>query len=838
MKAKRIIAAVSALLLVVPSVVSGIYPQQDIPSVNAVDWREQKEFYINDNPDTVVYYILSDGEVTITNIALFKNDVYEEFAVPSEIEGYPVTKLYNFSINLKNIKCLIIPESIREIEEITLFQNSSYETRYIRFENPEIILDEEKNMFDNYITVLGKSGSTIERYCMLTNTNFCDYEKMVKSGCLGGVIAGDHVVITSCDKNAEEVVIPEEINGIPVTVINDAFSDCTALKSVYIPDSVTEIESLSFSYCTALTDVRLSENLKSLPTGCFRKCTSLTEVSIPESITEIGGAFSGCTALEKVDFPANVTEVSAYAFKDTPFMEKNTDENGLFILNGCLIDGNKYTEEELVIPDGIRCVGDFAFVGNKNIKNVVMSDSVENVGRSAFVECKSLSSVKLSENITEIREDTFSDCSELVSCNLPSAVEKIGRYAFKNCEKLSDVVLPESLISMGYNVFENCTSITEMVLPASLESFPGSFSNCPSLKKVVFPENMKIISGDAFENCVELEEAELPPNLEVIEFEAFSGCKKLEKAVLPDTITTIQRRAFANCTSLSEVVIPEKEIDLSVAAFTATPWLEKLKEENTLVIINNVVFDGTQCSGDVVIPDGVTVIGEDAFNNSEITSVTIPDSVQSFGFGAFSSCKSLTEFTIPDGVTEIPDCMFSGCTSLSKVNMPESVTYIGGLAFGFCKGFEEFTVPEHIQRIGMAFDYCDNLKKITFENPECFIPSDYYCNIFYTMPTITTVCGYANSTAYEFARMTNRKFECIEVPGDANCDINVSLADSVLILQASSKPDEYGVDGTNENHITEFGITNADVYETGSGITPQDALEIQKYLLKIVSDFN
>lgn len=72
--------------------------------------------------------------------------------------------------------------------------------------------------------------------------------------------------------------------------------------------------------------------------------------------------------------------------------------------------------------------------------------------------------------------------------------------------------------------------------------------------------------------------------------------------------------------------------------------------------------------------------------------------------------------------------------------------------------------------------------------------------------------------------------------GDANDDSNVALSDAVMILQAIANVDVYGVDGTNENHITEFGMINADVYETGSGLTPQDALLIQKYLLKLVSE--
>ncbi|MBQ3565647.1 MAG: leucine-rich repeat protein [Oscillospiraceae bacterium] len=201
-----------------------------------------------------------------------------------------------------------------------------------------------------------------------------------------------------------------------------------------------------------------------------------------------------------------------------------------------------------------------------------------------------------------------------------------------------------------------------------------------------------------------------------------------------------------------------------------------------------MLLDGTHCTGDFTVPDGITYICGKAFEDSEITSVSLPDSVQEFGFGAFSGCKNLTDFTIPDGVTDIVSCMFSGCRNLKKVTIPESVKIIHNGAFDFCYGLTEFTVPENIESVDNAFDYCENLKTLTFENPECLITPDN--PHFYSMSMSIVVRGYADSTAYWFAYMTGRKFEKISKTGDTNSDGIVNTADAVMLQKWLVRSDE------------------------------------------------
>ena len=118
---------------------------------------------------------------------------------------------------------------------------------------------------------------------------------------------------------------------------------------------------------------------------------------------------------------------------------------------------------------------------------------------------------------------------------------------------------------------------------------------------------------------------------------------------------------------------------------------------------------------DVVIPDGVTSIGEDAFRNcGTLTSVVIPEGVTSIGWHAFSGCSSLTSITIPEGVTGIGWCAFSGCSSLTSITIPEGVTSIGGHAFYGCSSLTSITIPEGVTGIGWcAFSGCSSLTSIT-----------------------------------------------------------------------------------------------------------------------------
>ena len=158
---------------------------------------------------------------------------------------------------------------------------------------------------------------------------------------------------------------------------------------------------------------------------------------------------------------------------------------------------------------------------------------------------------------------------------------------------------------------------------------------------------------------------------------AFEYCFDLTNVIVPDSVTSIGYEAFYACDSLWGITISDSVTSIGSDAFYGTPWLEARRREDPLVIINGILIDGIDCSGDIIIPDGVKSIGDGAFQSAEVTGIIIPNSVSSIGEHVFQSCESLTTVTISNSMTRIPPYAFTGCTNLECIVIPDSVTNIG-----------------------------------------------------------------------------------------------------------------------------------------------------------------
>lgn len=167
---------------------------------------------------------------------------------------------------------------------------------------------------------------------------------------------------------------------------------------------------------------------------------------------------------------------------------------------------------------------------------------------------------------------------------------------------------------------------------------------------------------------------------------AFQG-RKVERVVIPEGVTTIGSDAFCN-NVLTEITIPESVTEFGYSKynstpFSGTPWLENKREEDPLVIVNNVVLDGGKCTGDVVIPEGVTKIHTAAFAwNMSITGVTFPESLEEIGSSAFGSCHHISEIVLPENLSYIGGYAFDGCESLESVTFPDKLIEFGTNVFG------------------------------------------------------------------------------------------------------------------------------------------------------------
>ena len=217
---------------------------------------------------------------------------------------------------------------------------------------------------------------------------------------------GNYIEIAKCVQAATEVVIPSEIEGIPVTIIGEkAFYECWQLKSVNISDNVTRIDAFAFCYCKGLTTVNIPDSVERIGLDAFGFCSSLESIKLSDSLTNMEDyAFYGCKKLTSIEIPKSLTYIGSFAFYRTLWLEEKRQENPLVIVNEILIDGENCSGD-ISIPDGVKTIGCSAFAGNSDLISITIPDSVTSIGKNAFVTCSELKKITFLNPECDIDDD-------------------------------------------------------------------------------------------------------------------------------------------------------------------------------------------------------------------------------------------------------------------------------------------------------------------------------------------------------------------------------------------------------------------------------------------------
>ena len=293
------------------------------------------------------------------------------------------------------------------------------------------------------------------------------------------------------------------------------------------------------------------------------------------------------------------------------------------------------------------------------------------------------------------------------------------------------------------------------------------------------------IGGYAFELCSNLTSITVPDSVTNIGYAAFSGTAW--RSNQPDGVVYAGKVACGYKGSMFETQIVLKQGTIGIAD---TAFAGYFINDFSMIIPDGVTSIGHEafycCSGltSITIPDSVTSIGKDAFSScSKLVSITIPDGVTSIEEGAFSSCSKLVSITIPDGVTSIGKDAFSSCRSLTNVTIPDSVLSIGKMAFSSCESLTNVTIPDSVLSIEYgAFDYCSGLADVIILNPDCQIDD---ADAF---PYTATIYGFAGSTAEAYATKHNRTFVALD-PTSLTAQVSAATySDGTATLRVTAAP--------------------------------------------------
>ena len=353
-----------------------------------------------------------------------------------------------------------------------------------------------------------------------------------------------------------------------------------------------------------------------------------------------------------------------------------------------------------------------AYTGNITIPASVSyggtTYTVTSIGDEAFKECTGLTSISIPSSVTNIGGWAFEGCTGLASINLPVSVTTIGDDAFWCCTGLTSINIPSSVTAIGHGAFSGCTGLTSVSIPASVTTIGNyAFAGCEGLASIKVEAGN--IAYDSRENCNAI--------IETASNTLVAGCMN---TTVPNSVTAIGRSAFYGCTGLTSLTIPASVTSIGEYAFSDCSGLASIKVE-----AGNTAFDSREnCNAIIETASNRLVAG--------CMNTTIPNSVTTIEFGAFSGCSGLTSISIPSSVTTIGDFAFKNCTGLKSISIPASVTKIGDYAFLGCTGltniYAEHTDPAAYNCSASAFYNVSAILHVPTDSKEAYANTEPWSN--------------------------------------------------------------------------------------------------------------
>lgn len=354
-------------------------------------------------------------------------------------------------------------------------------------------------------------------------------------------------------------IIPDSVSYLG----SRAFYHCQRIKSIKINNALTEIKDSTFEACYNLGAVEFGDNIKSIGNNAFVECYYIETLHFPDGLLSIGeNSFGSCARLKSVYLGKSLETIGKYAFNDCSNLENfdaHADNSHITCLEGvaytkdlsaiiCYPCGRR--DQNLIIPEGVKTISEYAFYGMGFIKRLTLPASLTEIGYAAFRDCNHLESVTIL-GATTIGDCAFSGCRELRDLNLSDGVTTIGEFAFQD-GGFVELVIPDSVTSMGRWAFASCYYLEKLTIGSGLKDIPeGAFIYCGAyLDTVIISEGVETIGEKAFAYCYDLRYVSIPDSVTVIGKNAFNLCNRLIKIVVGNGLLEVGEGAFAENTEI------------------------------------------------------------------------------------------------------------------------------------------------------------------------------------------------------------------------------------------------------------------------------------------------